>query len=257
MRTRQWLQAAVMLLLGLYLLETLLTGEVAYYINERFNWLALLAGFILIVFGVVQTVYLVSTAETLPSERTKSTNAPRNLMLSAKTTHVGTSSWLVIGMVSIPVVLGIFIPARPLGAAAINGGIATSLNVSAASDQQFSIAPEQRNVLDWVRAFSAAASPEEFNGQPADLIGFVYRDVRFDEGNQFMVTRFTVQCCVADALPIGVVVSAKDASQLAQDSWVRVRGTFEVRQFDGHEMPILIAQSIEPTEMPERPYLFP
>lgn len=254
MRTRRWFQAALMLLLGLYLLETLLTGEIAFYINERFNWLAGLAGFTLIALGTLNVIALLSE----PAEdEADSQGAPDLLPAARGVAHGGTARWYVLALLSLPLILGVFLPAQPLGAAAINNsGIAFSLNVSG-GDQAFSIAPTQRNVLDWVRAFSSSTNIDEFGGLPADLIGFVYRDVRFDEAVEFMLTRFTVSCCVADAVAIGVIVRSDQAGGLAADSWVRVQGKFEVRDFLGQRMPILIAESIESVPMPERPYLFP
>ncbi|MCS6872280.1 MAG: TIGR03943 family protein [Anaerolineae bacterium] len=255
MRTRRWFQAALMLLLGLYLLETLLTGEIAYYINERFNWLAGLAGFILIALGTVNVIVLLSEPE---QNKVTPHSAPNLLQDVPSAAHSMTARWYVLVILSVPLLFGIFLPAQPLGAAAINNsGVTFALNVSGAGEQAFSIAPTQRNVLDWVRAFSASNNVDEFSGLPADLVGFVYRDARFDETTEFMVTRFTVSCCVADAVAIGVIVRSEQASNFSADSWVRVQGKFEVRDFQGQRMPILIAESIEQVAMPERPYLFP
>ncbi|MFQ3536562.1 MAG: TIGR03943 family protein [Aggregatilineales bacterium] len=255
MRTRRWFQAALMLLLGLYLLETLLTGEIAFYINERFNWLAGFAGLALIGLGTINVIVLLSEPE---QNRPIEHNALNLLQGAPSRIHDGTARWYVLLILSVPLIFGIFLPAQPLGATAINNsGITFSLNVSGAGDQAFSIAPTQRNVLDWVRAFSASLNLDEFGGQPADLIGFVYRDARFEEAKEFMVMRFTVSCCVADAIAIGVVVRGDQTADFAADSWVRVRGRFQIGDFHGQRMPILIAESIEAVAMPERPYLFP
>jgi putative membrane protein len=88
------------------------------------------------------------------------------------------------------------------------------------------------------------------------VIGFVYRDPRFAE-NQFMVARFTITCCVADALAIGLVTEADDAADLPDDSWVRVEGTFAEGTLDGDAMPVLVAETVTPIEPPEHPYLYP
>ncbi len=255
MRTRRWFQAALMLLLGLYLLETLLTGEIAYYINERFNWLAGVAGFTLIALGILNVIALLAEPE--PGQAAPS-SAPNLLASASGGLHGFTARWYVIAILSLPLIFGVFLPAQPLGAAAINNsGIAFSLNASSAAEQVFSIAPTQRNVLDWVRLFSTSTNVDEFSGQPADLIGFVYRDARFEDERTFMVTRFTVSCCVADAVAIGVIAYGDQAPNFAADSWVRVQGKFEVRDFLGQRTPILIAESIESVPTPERPYLFP
>jgi putative membrane protein len=108
-----------------------------------------------------------------------------------------------------------------------------------------------------VRAFNGSADVKEFVGQPADLIGFVYRDIRFDGKPQFMVARFAISCCVADAAAIGVIVQSKDAGNWTADSWVHVTGKFDNQTVDGRATPILIADSIAAAAQPDHPYLYP
>jgi putative membrane protein len=108
-----------------------------------------------------------------------------------------------------------------------------------------------------VRAFNSSSRLDEFNGQQADLIGFVYRDIQFEGKPLFMVARFTISCCVADASAIGIVVQSAQAAKLAQDSWVHVTGAFQVQELDGQKTPILVAKSIEQTSQPPQPYLYP
>jgi putative membrane protein len=98
---------------------------------------------------------------------------------------------------------------------------------------------------------------EAFSGQPADVTGFVYRDVRFDAPGQFMVARFAISCCVADASAIGLIVQWPKASVLARDSWVHVQGRFSVQDINGQRTPILLADAVDLTTQPEHPYLYP
>jgi putative membrane protein len=174
--------------------------------------------------------------------------------------HGHAPSWSTLAIVAIPLALGVLVPARPLGASAIStSGVPTSLGTApvASVSTQFDLAPTDRNVLDWIRAFSSANNIDEFAGQSADLVGFVYRDVRFKADSQFMVARFTVSCCVADASAIGVIVESPDGAKVAQDSWVHVKGQFKVEEIDGQRAPVLIAESIETVPQPEHPYLYP
>lgn len=275
-RTRQWIQASILLLLGLYLYETLLTGEIANYINFRFNWLAVLGGTILLAIGVVSVISLLREQPqgAHPHEHDHDQAHEHHEHDDHDGAHVhhhthdqahghdhnAVVSWPVLVIIAVPLILGILVPSKPLGAAAIsNSGITTTLgsSLTTLNSQQFTAAPLERNILDWVRVFSASTTPEEFANQPADVIGFVYRDARFAEDKQFMVTRFTVSCCVADAVAIGVVVEAPEAATLEQDSWVRVKGKFQVRDFDGERTPVLVAELVEPTAQPARPYLYP
>ena len=156
--------------------------------------------------------------------------------------------------------MGILIPAKPLGASAIGtNGVSTSFSAIQGSGNQTQLAtnPADRNVLDWVRAFNGSNNVQEFSGQQADLIGFVYRDVRFKDPTQFMTARFTISCCVADASAIGVIVQWPDASKLSQDGWIHVKGKFQVQKFDDQQTPILVAEMVENTSQPEHPYLYP
>src|SRR5690242_19947310 len=51
--TRQWIKSLILLCLGLYFLDNMLSGRIFFYINERFGWLSWLATGIFLVLGVV------------------------------------------------------------------------------------------------------------------------------------------------------------------------------------------------------------
>lgn len=118
------------------------------------------------------------------------------------------------------------------------------------------LAPEARTVLDWLRAFDVAADPTQLDGAPADVIGFVYHDPRLEAG-QFLVARFTVSCCVADAFVLGVAVDWPRADELESNGWVRVRGPIYASTVDGQMLPRIAAEQVESVPMPEQPYLYP
>ena len=163
-------------------------------------------------------------------------------------------SWRSLAIIAVPLVLGTLVPSQPLGAQAISGSISTS-SVALSDTQTFNVAPEQRNVLDWVRAFNQNDA-STFEGQPADLIGFMYVEPGFGT-NQFMVARFAISCCVADATAIGVPVVWDQLPTLKQGEWLEVKGTFSVADFQGSQMPVLQATSVDQVAQPEHPYLYP
>jgi uncharacterized repeat protein (TIGR03943 family) len=153
--------------------------------------------------------------------------------------------------------LGVVIPARPLGASAItNRGLTTEVMLASDQTSRLTVVPSERNILDWARIISTTTNPVGLSGQEADVVGFVYRDPRFAE-NQFMVARFTLTCCVADALAIGIVVIDEKAVDFNADTWVHVKGTFTVGELDGESMPVLAAEAITPVDPPAQPYLYP
>jgi uncharacterized repeat protein (TIGR03943 family) len=160
-------------------------------------------------------------------------------------------------VIGIPLLLGTLVPSRPLGVESVDR-ISTTAAINAAGGgvSQFEIDPLNRNVLDWLRVFNTVADFDEVNGQPADLIGFVYSEPTFPQ-DQFMIARFTVSCCVADASAIGVPAAWRETPSLTQGQWVRVQGAFQVGEFRGDVLPVLQVTSIEPVEQPEHPYLYP
>jgi putative membrane protein len=266
MRTRQWIQSLILLFLGLYFLDNMLSGRIYFYINERFGWLSWIATGIFLILGIV------GVEELLRERRTEQVahehhdheheHDHEHALANAHEghNHGQAPSWPVLAVLALPLLLGLTVPAKPLGASAIGtSGVSTSFSAiqGAGSTTQLSIASTDRNVLDWVRAFNSTSNVEEFNGQQADLIGFVYRDVRLaDNSGMFMIAPFTVSCCVADASAIGVFAQADDAAKLPQDGWVHVKGSFKVQDLEGERTPILVAQSVEPTTQPEHPYLY-
>jgi uncharacterized repeat protein (TIGR03943 family) len=250
MRTRLWVRNLLMVLLGLYFIDTLISGRVTIYVNQNFQWLAGFAGVAFLLLGIVGIVELM---------RMPAPNATDALERDPKAhTHGNAPSWPVLSIIAVPLALGILVPARPLGASAVNGdGLTTSIAVAQQGGATFSIPPSERNMMDWLRSFGSSTDMSEFNGQEAEIVGFVYHDVRLNDKTQFFAMRFIVSCCVADATSIGLVVEWPDAATLQSDGWVKVTGKFQAQDVAGQEVPVLIAENVESVEQPEHPYLYP
>jgi uncharacterized repeat protein (TIGR03943 family) len=238
---QNWLKTALLLGLGLYFVYNILSGNLTNYINVRFAWLSYVAAGLFLLIGGYSAYHLLRhhTGEHAHDH----SHAPL--------------SWGALLIVAIPLVLGTLIPSRPLGVEAVDGDLGLSSgSLTANSTTTFTISPENRNVLDWLRVINSTEDYATLNGQPADVIGFVYTEPSFGE-NRFMVARFTMSCCVADASAIGLPTYWADAGTLEQGQWVRVRGTMQVAPFRDDEMPVLQASTVEVTDQPEHPYLYP
>ncbi|MED4581724.1 TIGR03943 family protein [Brevibacillus choshinensis] len=96
---------------------------------------------------------------------------------------------------------------------------------------------------------------KEFAGKEIETLGFVYRQPDFT-AHQFVVARFSVSCCTADANVFGVLVENDQGSNWAKDSWVKVRGKLEARTVDGYDMLVLRASKIEQVKPPKDPYVY-
>ena len=270
MRTRQWIQALILVCLGLYFLDNMLTGRVALYVNTaQFGWVPWLGTILFLAIGGVQLIDLIRApkpglAASEAEHHHHDDDHDHGHQDSHHDEHEGhdhghAPSWARLALVSVPLLIGLVIPAKALGsAAAQNGGISSGLSsLGNGSQVALSLDPVKRTVLDWVQAFGGGGDVQQFNGQPADLIGFVYRDIRFDGKPQFMVARFILSCCVADASAIGITVQTTDATKWEGDSWVHITGKFTVQQISGTPTPVLVADAIQPVAQPDHPYLYP
>ncbi|MCM3714853.1 TIGR03943 family putative permease subunit [Halalkalibacter oceani] len=97
---------------------------------------------------------------------------------------------------------------------------------------------------------------QRFVGHTIEITGFVYREPDFAD-HQFVVARFGMTCCVADAAVYGTMVHTDDASQFANDTWVTLRGVLNQTEYNGYPMPLVQLKEIEVIEEPENPYVFP
>jgi putative membrane protein len=236
----EWVKTLILFGLALYFSHNILSGNLANYINQRFAWLSYVAIAIFLMLGLASAYGLWQGHY----RRSRSAYGVDHQRLN----------WRMLSIVSIPLLIGTLIPSQPLGVEAINGNISMSV-ATYDSAGALSKDPLTRNVLDWLRIFSRSATPASFDGEEADLVGFIYREPDFPEG-YFMVTRFTVSCCVADAGAVGLPVYWPEAGELADGEWVRVRGVFETGTFRDVKMPILQPAELEPIDQPDHPYLY-
>lgn len=230
--TQDWLKVLVLLSLGLYFAYNIISGNLSNYINIRFAWLSVVAAALFLLLGFASAYRLLATE---------------------RAAHQHGISWFTLAVTAVPLILGTLIPSRPLGADAVG----TDFNMNALASGEattFTVNPLDRNVLDWLRLFNMSDDITSFNGQEAEIIGFVYRDDTFAD-DQFLIARFTISCCVADALAVGLPIAW--AEDIPNDTWVRVMGTFQVGDFRGERKPILQPRSLEIIDQPEHPYLYP
>lgn len=96
----------------------------------------------------------------------------------------------------------------------------------------------------------------QFTGKKVKLSGFVYRDETMN-ARQFVIGRFSVQCCSADAAPFGVLIESDRAGLYANDQWVEMTGTIGTTKFDGSELMVVKAEQIVKIQPPKEQYVYP
>jgi uncharacterized repeat protein (TIGR03943 family) len=207
------------------------TGRDAFYLSTRTAW-------------VVPVAAVLLSAATLGRVITARTTTPEPL----ERRELATMAAMVV-----PVLLVMILPQATLGtfSAGKRAGFAGSGIASSASDIG-------SGALTLVDVAAAQTTPEgekalaKRAGDTVDFVGFVtrYGDTPADE---FLLTRYVVTCCVADATVAQVRVVNVTPGAFADNDWVDVKGTIYPL---GREV-IVNATTITGVPRPAKPYLTP
>ncbi|HEX2698544.1 MAG TPA: TIGR03943 family protein [Anaerolineales bacterium] len=242
-RAYRFLKAFILAGLCFFLVVKLFSGKLSLYINTRFVPLT--------VFGII---LLAIMALSLIGHKTAGSQHGDD---TPHDQHGGHLSGLVI--LVLPLLIGILIPSRPLDATAAS---TRGMNVSAplvgasSTTHQLEMAADTRNILDWIRIFNSTSDLSPYLGQTARVTGFVYHDPRLG-ANQFIVSRFVITCCAADASAIGMLVTWDKSNDLKDSAWVEVKGPVQTSQLGGQLIPLIQAVLVQPVDQPNQPYLYP
>ena len=158
-----------------------------------------------------------------------------------------------LALIMIPVVTVVSLPPASLGsfAASRRSSLTSGSFVSSAED----IASGELSLIDVsgaTRSREAMRALVQRAGETVSFTGFVTSDSTTPP-NEFVLTRFLISCCVADALSAEVRVVGAPPGKFKEDEWVRVEGAMYPL---GREV-IVDASEVVGVERPKRPYLSP
>lgn len=209
----------------------LLTGRDNLYLSTRTSWIV----------PVGAVLFTVAAAGRGASARVGS---PGPLRLR--------EAW-TMGLMLVPVVVILALPPATLGnfsAAKRPGfssaGLATSIGVAGSG---------RLTLVDVAAAQYSKAGQEALQrraGEEVDLIGMVTRFADTPAG-EFLLTRYIVTCCVADATIAQVRVVNVPPGKFQANDWVQVRGPI----YPLGKQVIVNAISVDEVQQPPRPYLTP
>lgn len=261
-------KALLLLALALFLYTRITSGLLYFYIAERFAWITFLAVFGFLAVGLSYgRAWTGSARGSTPAhdhDHDHEHDHSHDHDHDHSHDHAGhdhSFRWASIGLVALPVLLGLAISPRPLGAAALHNrdiGVAETRTAMPAMVRAASEKPStDLNVLEWQQIIASTPdAAQALAGRDVRVVGFVFRDDRFAE-DQVYVARFAISCCVADASPAGLIVHSPDAASLPTDEWVEVTGVFAPGVFNGMDYPVVEARTIAAAEVPSQPYLYP
>jgi len=96
----------------------------------------------------------------------------------------------------------------------------------------------------------------QFVGKEITLTGFIYKEKDF-KPNQFVLGRFLITHCIADANLIGFLSELEHGTEPKEDTWVEAKGRIEIQEYDGVEMPALKIEEWKEIGEPKHPYVYP
>ncbi len=98
-------------------------------------------------------------------------------------------------------------------------------------------------------------NPADFSGKELTGKGFLYKESGLEEG-RFMLGRYMIFCCIADAIVVGFIVEPPPEAHVAEDTWVEVTGEINVGTYQGEETAVVEVTDWQEVEEPGNPYVF-
>jgi uncharacterized repeat protein (TIGR03943 family) len=204
------------------------TGESVRYLGPRTQWVIPVGA---IGLALAAVGYLLATRGDAPA-------------------RLGLREGLGLAALALPVLATAILAHAQLGALAASNKLSSRGIDSAALARLAARDPKHVGFLQ----LNAAGRDEELTrelglheGRSIELSGFVSH-----AGTVFTLSRFYITCCVADAVPIGVRVSAgRQGARLKRDDWIDVTGVLA----RGHREWIVDSLRIRHVKPPSDPYL--
>ncbi len=208
------------------------TGRVNLYLSTRTSWVVPV-GAVLLTAGAIGTLLAARSRSADRLSRREAT---------------------VMTLMAIPVVIVLALPPATLGSFSIS-------KKTPFSSAKFSSVYGQITASSEITLLSVAAAQTSNTGAQAlatregDTVDFVGMVTRYSDtpADEFLLTRFVITCCVADATVVQVRVVNVTPGRFSQNQWVDVQGQIYPL---GREV-IVNATSIDPLPTPAKPYLTP
>jgi uncharacterized repeat protein (TIGR03943 family) len=269
-----WAGTALLYGGGMYFLALIGSGNLSNYVHSRFTWIVWIGA---AAFFVLAYVKMTTTA-------------------SGKSQCCGSHAEWKLWLLALPLMMGFLLPSAPLNASSISrqapqststpgprrpppdvqailkDEVGMSMLLTPESDPDLlgnmydTTTPDPARLrtttdytlLDWFWKYvDVGEQRQTLDGQRVDLVGFVYRGEN-DTEKEFILARYFMYHCIFDTIPIGIPTTWQEGGELAEDTWVRVRGTLRfVPDDSGTPLLTIAADTIEVVPQPETPYLYP
>ena len=246
----QWiptLRMVLMLALGAMLVVKVFSGSVLLYVNGVYTRLIFAAGLGLLVVGYIAGLEWIVRRDARPA---------RHLHFGdGEHVHAtGRVEALGYTLLAVPLLLGLLVPARPLGAAALQarGGDTGATSGKLRTLGELGDDTTRWTLLDWTAALAQTPDVRTLTGKPVSFVGFVAGDAP----GGFTVARFVIICCTADGNAVTLPIRG-GGDVPPRDTWVQVTGSLETDMTAGKLTPYIAASQVTAVQRPAQPYLYP
>jgi putative membrane protein len=264
-RTDRVAQGFILFNFVLYLFKLFQTGEINKFVAPRISWL------LMITLGILLVLMVYAFLTSLRADEHQDCTCCAH-------THNrnGKAVWILL---LLPPVIGVCFPLQSLNTSMLNSQLhaassikkapvkketSTNIVVAKSADgrssdkRELSLADLQENY---------SYSPRQYENQAFTVTGMVYHPPGW-KAKRFIVMRYMISCCAADATPVGLVVEMEKGKKYKDNTWVKVGGVMAAEKMpemdtllpvswwnDVEKKPILLGQSIQEIAEPAQPYL--
>lgn len=113
---------------------------------------------------------------------------------------------------------------------------------------------DDRHFANQISAISSY--PQMLVGKKIRIKGFIYRDPDSLSPQQFIVGRFTLTCCVADATVIGLMAESEETKPFQANQWFEITGILSTTRLFQQSAPMIKVQSYRQIPALKDPYVY-
>jgi uncharacterized membrane protein YcgQ (UPF0703/DUF1980 family) len=260
-----WLDTAAIGTWGLLLLHFWVSGKLYLLIHPNYMGLTIVTAILLLILAAYRILRLILR----PQSR-----QPDLQHLSLFNPRFGSLLLLLVALAGF-----VITPQAFASKTAADRGIADSLTNTRIKPQAFraNVRSEDKSITEWVRGLNAYPEPDAYAGQKVRVKGFVSPNAspansspansstpnsstpNSNPANSFLISRFVITCCAADAYPIGLPVKLAPGTPMPKaDTWLEVQGQMIVEapqgNPNGERKLVIAATQLTPIPEPAKPY---
>lgn len=241
-----WLDVVAIAAWGILMLKYWLTGKLYLLIHPDYFWLAIVGGIVLLIVALFKGLQLWKHRR----------QADKANALHINVFPPGWGSLLLLTAA----ILGLIITPRAFASqTALDRGVTELIDATRVQPQAFraQVRPEERSLVDWVRTLNVYPEPDAYAGQKVKVQGFVIHQPNVSQEYIFLA-RFILNCCAADAYPVGLPVQLPTSSrqQYPPDTWLEVEGQMTTQTIGDKRQLTIAANSLKKIPQPQNPYSY-